>query len=454
MRFLTGSGIQTEVQRISRRPGKLRAAVAYWGDGAAERTGLAERENPDQIRIICDLLIGSCNPGEIKALMQREIHVKTLDHLHAKVWINGNEVILGSANASRNGLPVSDEDARQANIEAAFLSKEPSLAQDLKRWFKNQWKAATEIDDQMLALAEDLWTRRARSAKRALTPTLLQKIRNSDSSDQFSRLCLVAYPDEEYSDGAKKFFKEEGSRYYSDEGQQDFGHELPCYEWYGWTAEDREWPAPPGTVLMEFYCNSEGDEFTFSGFREVRDCPTIHRENTRLILLTRLPHFDGYSLSRGETKELAKRIQDHVAQHGRHRAELGFDVNMNFLEFWDADRPALKHQLVDQVVEAARELCRTGRFDRSLTLQAIRMCKDDPEWLSGYTGFVGGGIYERGNHLKQTINREIGRSVRAAVGAEVVTDGNGRTARVNVDGEIIQGYTPFASYDPAAVAER
>jgi len=124
-------------------------------------------------------------------------------------------------------------------------------------------------------------------------------------------------------------------------------------------------------------------------------------------------------------------------------------------EFWDADRrPALKRQLVDQVVEAARELCRTGRFDQSLTLQAIRMCKDDPEWLSGYTGFVGGGIYERGNHLKQTINREIGRSVRAAVGAEVVTDGNGRTARVNVDGEIIQGYTPFASYDPAAVAER
>lgn len=432
MRFLTGSGIQTEVQRISRRPGKLRAAVAYWGDGAAERTGLSERENPEQVRIICDLLSGACNPEEIRALRQCKVHVKTLDHLHAKVWMNGNEVILGSANASRNGLPVSDEDARQANIEAAFLSKEPSLAQALERWFKKQWKAATEIDDSMLDLADDLWRRRERSAKRALTPTLLQKVRNPDPSDQFFRLRLVAYPDEEYSDGAKKFFKEEGSRYYSDEGQQDFGHELPCYEWYGWTAEDREWPAPLGTVLMEFYCNSEGDEFTFSGFREVRDCPTIHRENTRLILLTRLPHFDGYSLSRGETKELAKRIQDHVEQHGHHMDEFGFYVDVNFLEFWDADRrPVLKRQLVDRVVDAARERCRTGRFDRSLTLQAIQMCKDDPGWLSGYTGFIGGGIHEHGNHLKQKINQEIGRSIKAAVGAEVVTDGNGRPARVN-----------------------
>ena len=88
----------------------------------------------------------------------------------------------------------------------------------------------------------------------------------------------------------------------------------------------------------------------------------------------------------------------------------------------DADRPALKRQLIDRVVDAARGLCRTGRFDQSLTLQSVRMCNDDPEWLSGYTRFVGGGIHEHGNHLKQRINQEIGRSVKAAVGAEVVTD--------------------------------
>jgi len=378
MRFLTGSGIQTEVQRISRRPGKLRAAVAYWGDGAAERTGLSERENPEQVRIICDLLSGACNPGEIKSLRQRGFRVKTLDRLHAKVWINGSEVILGSANASRNGLPISDEDARQANIEAAFLSKEPSLAQELERWFKGRWKAATEIDDRMLSLAKDLWKRRDGSAKRAFIPTLLQKIRNPAPSDRLYRLRLVAYPIGDFSDEAKSFFRDEGARYYSDEKLQDFGHDLPCYEW---PQEAPVWTVPSGAVFMDFSCEPEGDEFSFNGFWQVRDYQIL--TNTRLTLLRQLPHFEGYSLSPKDEKKIARRIRKHVARCEHKENEFGFYVDMDFLEFWDADRPVLKRQLVDRVVDAARERCRTGRFDRSLTLQAIRMCKDDPEWLSG-----------------------------------------------------------------------
>lgn len=445
MYFLTGTKIRTEVQRISRRPGKLRAAVAYWGDGAAERTGLSERENPEQVRIICDLLSGACNPGEIKALMQRGIRVKTLDRLHAKVWTNGNEVILGSANASHNGLPVTNEDARQANIETAFLSKEPSLAQELERWFKGQWKAATKIDDRMLALADDLWGRRGRSAKRAFTPTLLRKIRNPDSSDQFHRLRLIAAT-AELSRDAEQFLEDDAERYFSVEQWDTFGAEQPIYE----LAPNSEWTYPPDTVLMDF----SGDDFSFTGFWQLRDHVPIERKASQIRLVTMLPHFDGYSLSDEEQRNIKEMLRDHVEQHGPQGAELEFDVNMDFLEFWDADRPALKRRLVDRVVDAARELCRTGRFDQSLTLRAVRMCKDDPEWLSGYTRFVGGCIYEHGNHLKQKINQEIGRSVRAAVGAEVVTDGNGRTARVNVDGELIQSYTPLASYDPTAVTER
>ena len=402
-------------------------------------------ENPEQVRIICDLLSGACNPGEIRTLRQCKIHVKTLDRLHANVWINGNEVILGSANASRNGLPVSDEDDRQANIEAAFLSKDPSLAQDIEHWFKNQWKAATEIDNRMIALAEDLWTRRARSAKRGFTPTLLQKIRNSDSSDQFPRLRLVASSGKVSRD-TRQFYENEAERYFSVEEWHTFEDWEPFYE----LAPNAEWTCPPGTVLMDF----SGDDFSFTGFWQLIDHAALKRGASQIRLVTKLPHFDGYSLSDEEQQEIRGMLLEHVAQHEGQGAELGFDVNMDFLEFWDADRAALKRKLIDRIVDAARELCRTDRFDQSLTLQAIRMCKGDLEWLSGYTRFVGGGIYEHGNRLKQPINQEIGRSVRAAVGAEVVTDSNGRPARVNVTGEIIQGYTPFASYDPAAVAER
>ena len=43
MRFLTGTDIQRHVNKIARRTGDVRAAVAYWGKGAAERTGIARK---------------------------------------------------------------------------------------------------------------------------------------------------------------------------------------------------------------------------------------------------------------------------------------------------------------------------------------------------------------------------------------------------------------------------
>ena len=105
MRFLAGADIQTQVRMIASRTGEVMAAVAYWGSGAAERTGLTQHNRPASVRVICDLLSGACNPAEIEALRALGVTVKTLDRLHAKVWIGEDDVIVGSANASRNGLP-------------------------------------------------------------------------------------------------------------------------------------------------------------------------------------------------------------------------------------------------------------------------------------------------------------------------------------------------------------
>ena len=448
MRFLTGPAIQTQVKRISRRRGEVMAAVAYWGDGATERTGLSEKKNLKQVRIICDLLSGACNPREIRVLMGRGICVKTLDRLHAKVWINGNDVILGSANASRNGLPGTGDDAK-ANIEAAFLSEEPSLSQEIARWFDDRWETATKIDDRILALAEDLWTRRARSTKRAFTSTLLKMLRNPDSSDRFFLLRLCAYRNGDISDEAEQYLDNEGRRHYSAEEWQAFGDEQPCYE-LPLTAP--EWDCPPGTVVMDFTCHIEGGSFSFNGFWQVRDCPNVILANTRLILLTKLPHFDGYSLSESEQLEIGGRIQEHVARQAN-QPEIFEYIDMDFLKFWDSERSELKQRVIARVVETAREICRAGKFDRDLTLRAIQLCKKDGPWLADYTRYVGGSIYQHGNHLKQEINREIGRRVRIGVGAEVVTRSNGRPAKVGIADEIIQSYTPFASFDPAAVVE-
>ena len=52
MRFLTGSMIQTQVKMIARGTDALMAAVAYWGTGAAERTGLTRSKKPQNVRVI------------------------------------------------------------------------------------------------------------------------------------------------------------------------------------------------------------------------------------------------------------------------------------------------------------------------------------------------------------------------------------------------------------------
>ena len=163
-------------------------------------------------------------------------------------------------------------------------------------------------------------------------PTLLQKIRNPDSSDQFFRLRLVAYLEEEFWDETKEFFRDRGTLYYSDEELQGFGDDLPCYQW---PLEAPEQPVPLGTVCMDFTCKSKGGEFSFNGFWQVRK--TITLMETRQTLLKELPDFDGYSLSSKEQRTIARKIRAFVAQRKHQEDEFGYYVDMNFLEFRDAN---------------------------------------------------------------------------------------------------------------------
>ena len=393
MRFLSGPDIQAQVRQLASRSGEVMAAVAYWGRGAAERTGLTDNDRPADVRVICDLLSGACNPAEIEELVGRGVSVRTLDRLHAKVWIAGDDVIVGSANASHNGLPGDDEEAANASIEAAVLSRDRRLARKLAAWFEKQWCASSKIEQRHLDQARDMWNRRHRGGGRGFTTPLTEKLLNPDTFDRFAGLRLLAYFDEKVSREAAKFVAKNHGRYFSDEEWRDFGDENP---WYEWSRSGRIWAHLHGTVFADFTCTSESGKFTFNGFWQIRDCPVIKLKNVRLTLLTKLPHFNGYSFSPEEQKTIVRRIREVVAERNHRMDKFGHYIDKSFLEFWDADRTELIDRLVSQVVETARELCRTGEFAPELTLHAIRACKEDPDWLAGYARFVGGDIY--GNH--------------------------------------------------------
>ena len=292
MRFLSGTEIQTQVRAITSRTGEVLAAVAYWSSGAAKRTGLSDHGHPTSVRIICDLLSGACDPAEIEALTARGVTVKTLDRLHAKVWISGKDVIVGSANASRSGLPVDGE--QRANVEAATLSQDPRLVGKLAAWFEEQWEAASDVEDRHLEQARQLWQRRRRSAERGFTSSLTEEMLESRSRDRFSGLRLIAHLEQQGSPEADEFIGRNVRRYYADDEWHQFGDQKP---WYEWPLDNPEWPHPPGTIFADFSCPSEGEDFAFRGFWQVRQGPNILLDKTRVTLLTRLPHCSGHSLS-------------------------------------------------------------------------------------------------------------------------------------------------------------
>ena len=451
MRFLTGTDIHREVVNIMSRTGEVMAAVAYWGSGASELTGIARKKNRKKTRIICDLLSGSCNPAEIEKLMKFGVQVKTLDRLHAKVWCSGNDVILGSANASNNGLPDKDQDTLRANVEAAILTNDPSLSQEMLRWFETQWQTSTAIDEELLDRARTMWNHRNRFS-RAFTATFLHQFWNPQQKDRLSGLRLVAYQETDWSKDAERFRKEKAGLHYSDEELAVLNGEAPFYEW---PLHYPDWNPGAGTVLMDFTCKSKDGRFTFNGFWSVRNCPPIKLTNSSLTLLTKLPHFNGHSISAYEQAGIADAIKRHVTYHDYLVDDFDFLIGMDFLNFCQSDSTMLKRRLVDQAVETAKDLCRAGQFDSSLTLNTIRRCKEDPTWLRDYARYVGLPIYENGNPRKRVINLELGRRICADIGATILTNNNNRKRlKVKVAGEIIQSYTPIADFCDEKVAIR
>ena len=262
-------------------------------------------------------------------------------------------------------------------------------------------------------------------------------------------LRLLAYCHDEPDQEAIDHMEQNFGLHYSDDEWQEFGHEHP---WYEWAPDDPVWDHPPGTVFVDFSCGTQGGAFDFNGFWQLRNCPTIELENIRLSLLTRLPDFNGGAFSQAEKQAIARRIREVVRASNHETDDFGSYIDQELVEFLAAERSELcRLLLVEQVVEAARMLCRSGNFSPSLTLDAIRECKKKPGWLAGYARIVGDDIYATRNPLKRQINLDFGRRVKTGVGAKDLTDKNGKLIRAKATNEIIQSYQLFQDYNQQTV---
>lgn len=141
-----------------------RIAVAFWGSGALSKLGL-DGQGAKGAKVICNLESGATNPSVVEELIRAGADVKSNSRLHAKVYAVGSSVILGSSNASGNGLVV---EGKELNgwIEANILTDDKSLVTTVNNWFDDLWecKDSRVVDEAMLTEARDKWCKRRQLA--------------------------------------------------------------------------------------------------------------------------------------------------------------------------------------------------------------------------------------------------------------------------------------------------
>lgn len=139
-KFLFGRNILTDIAEALRATKTADFAVAFWGAGAVN---VLKLNTLTSARILCDAYSGSCNPNELEAILQLGFPIKTIRGLHSKVYLLPSVAIVGSANASANGL--GNEGAESMNEEAAVSFREAALVYDVQKWFEDLWKKGTDV---------------------------------------------------------------------------------------------------------------------------------------------------------------------------------------------------------------------------------------------------------------------------------------------------------------------
>lgn len=193
MHFLDEIAALKAVQSMLSSCDTATLVVAFWGAGAIDSLGLDKPWR--SLRIVCNLDSGACNPNEIERLRDiKNAVVKSDWRLHGKVYLTADKLVMGSSNASSNGLVVEGKAASgwaEANIESA----DPGLNRQLAEWCDKRFHAAADISSEMLALARIAWNARQASApiNGGLSSNLLDLVKREPDHPAFKNIKVVQW---------------------------------------------------------------------------------------------------------------------------------------------------------------------------------------------------------------------------------------------------------------------
>ena len=198
MEFIDEKRAREEIRLGIQTSRRADLAVAFWGDGAIGELDLTNYAG--ELRIICNLETGGTNPKVVEQLIEIQdrrgssLKVRQNDRLHAKAYLFDDFAIVGSSNASTNGLAFEGSELTHWK-EANLLTRDPAVLASLRVWMNGLGRRKVTPDD--LARAKAAWKMR-RSILRLPSDesgTILEALRSE--SDTLANLPIfVAIYDE------------------------------------------------------------------------------------------------------------------------------------------------------------------------------------------------------------------------------------------------------------------
>lgn len=190
--LLDGTQVRSQLAACVPDSKNVRLAIAFWGDGAIE--ALALPKSLQHVKIVCNLRLGGTNPAEIRKLIKAGANVRHSDQLHAKIYLLDEHAVVGSSNASSNGLSFQNGDSYQGWTEANILIGRGAVYDEVERLFARIWREASEVNETDLKDALKAWTARRRAAladKKSAAPDLLTALYEQPALFQDRRYYLT-----------------------------------------------------------------------------------------------------------------------------------------------------------------------------------------------------------------------------------------------------------------------
>lgn len=314
--FVTGANLTAKIREVLAAGAPANMAVAFWGKGSTKLLGLPKALK--HIQIICDLRSGSCNPDELIDLINRGARIWTLNGLHAKVYLSSGMAVVGSANASANGL--AEEGAEiDYSLEAGIFTSDTKIIKTAASWFEQRLDEAELVDKELVEEFRPNWD----ANRRDIPPrgkSLLKTLDHKPELFEHRNITVLAY---EYTELTPKEVTIAEKI-----GPLVLGASYKSYR------DSGDWPfyidrlgtmdSAPGHWYLDYTVSGKPGKYRvhFTGAWQVlpdKDdwmYPLSPKGKGKLIFMRkRMKRVSGFNFPAEERKELAQRITTYLNSH-------------------------------------------------------------------------------------------------------------------------------------------